>query len=126
MHEGPIGIGTRVQYSEVPLAAGNVISDEPGYYEDNKFGIRIENIIVCKEVNTRHRFGDKPYLGFDHVTLVPMCRNLIDVSLLTSAEKEYLDTYHREVETKTKEYFRGDELTMKWLRRECRPLGASA
>ena len=43
VHEGPIGIGTRVQYSEVPLSVGNVISNEPGYYEDNKFGIRIES-----------------------------------------------------------------------------------
>lgn len=43
MHEGPIGIGTRVQFSEVPLSVGNVISNEPGYYEDNNFGIRIES-----------------------------------------------------------------------------------
>jgi len=43
VHEGPIGIGTRVQYTDVPLAPGNVISDEPGYYEDNGFGIRIES-----------------------------------------------------------------------------------
>lgn len=44
VHEGPIGIGTRIQYSEVPLSTGNVISNEPGYYEDNKFGIRIESV----------------------------------------------------------------------------------
>ncbi len=44
VHEGPIGIGTRIQYSEVPLSIGNVISDEPGYYEDNNFGIRIESL----------------------------------------------------------------------------------
>ena len=43
VHEGPIGIGTRIQLSEVPLAPGNVISNEPGYYEDGSFGIRIEN-----------------------------------------------------------------------------------
>ena len=43
VHEGPIGIGTRVQYSEVPLSVGNVISNEPGYYEDGNFGIRIES-----------------------------------------------------------------------------------
>ena len=44
VHEGPIGIGTRVQYTEVALSAGNVISDEPGYYEDGNFGIRIESL----------------------------------------------------------------------------------
>jgi Xaa-Pro aminopeptidase len=60
VHEGPIGIGTRIQFSEVPLAPGNVISNEPGYYEDGSFGIRIENVIMVKEVETAHKFGDKP------------------------------------------------------------------
>lgn len=108
VHEGPIGIGTRVQYSEVPLSIGNVISDEPGYYEDGNFGIRIENIIMVKEVQTKHKFGDKPYLGFEHVTMVPMCRKLIDVSLLTERERDWLNDYHREVLEKTKEFFEGD------------------
>jgi Xaa-Pro aminopeptidase len=91
VHEGPIGIGTRVQYSEVSLAVGNVISDEPGYYEDGKFGIRIENMIMVKEVETNHKFGDKPYLGFERVTMTPHCRNLVDMSLLTEAEKKFID-----------------------------------
>jgi len=121
VHEGPIGIGTRVQYSEVPLAVGNVISDEPGYYEDGNFGIRIENIIMVKEVETNHRFGDKSYLGFEHVTLVPMCRKLIDVNLLTDGEREWLNSYHTEVLEKTKHFFEKDELTMKWLERETQP-----
>lgn len=122
VHEGPIGIGTRVQFSEVPLSVGNVISDEPGYYEDGKFGIRIENIIVVKEAETKHHFGDKPFLGFDHVTMVPMCRKLIDPSLLSKDEKEWLDNYHKELEEKTKAFFEGDERTLKWLHRETRPI----
>ncbi|KAF2841489.1 putative Xaa-Pro aminopeptidase P [Patellaria atrata CBS 101060] len=121
VHEGPIGIGTRVQYSEVSLAVGNVISDEPGYYEDGNFGIRIENIIMVKEVDTNHKFGDKPYLGFEHVTMTPMCRKLIDVSLLTKAEKEWLNSYNEEILEKTSSYFEGDSLTKVWLERECQP-----
>jgi len=121
VHEGPIGIGTRVQYSEVPLAVGNVISDEPGYYEDGSFGIRIENIIMVKEVETKHKFGDKPYLGFEHVTLVPMCRKLIDPILLTEDEKQWLNDYHKEVYEKTKGYFTNDPVTLKWLERETQP-----
>ena len=121
VHEGPIGIGTRVQFSEVPLSAGNVISDEPGYYEDNNFGIRIENVVVVKEVDTPHRFGDKPSFGFDHVTLVPMCRKLIDPSLLTAGEKDWLNKYHAEVEEKTKPFFKGDQVTLDWLHKETRP-----
>nr|POE78520.1 putative xaa-pro aminopeptidase p [Quercus suber] len=119
VHEGPIGIGTRIQYSEVPLSVGNVISNEPGYYEDGKFGIRIENVIMVKEVETKFKFGDKPYLGFEHVTMVPMCRKLIDDALLTPREKEWLNAYHEEVLQKTSKFFEKDERTRKWLEREC-------
>ncbi|KAL7627125.1 hypothetical protein AAE478_003901 [Parahypoxylon ruwenzoriense] len=121
VHEGPIGIGTRVQYSEVSLSPGNVISDEPGYYEDGSFGIRIENIIMVKEVQTKHKFGDKPYLGFEHVTMVPYCRKLIDSSLLTDGEKAWLDDYNADIWNKTKGYFENDKLTTAWLQRETQP-----
>lgn len=99
-----------------------MISNEPGYYEDGKFGIRIENIIVVKEAKTKFQFGDKPFLGFDHVTMVPMCQKLIDPSLLSNTEKQYLNDYHEEVEKKTKPFFEGDELTLKWLHKETRPI----
>ena len=100
-----------------------MLSDEPGYYEDGNFGIRIENVIMCRETKTSHRFGDKPYLGFEHVTMVPMCRNLIDRSQLTTVEKKWLDLYHREVWDKTKGFFEGkDERSLKWLKRETAPI----
>ncbi|CAM1510300.1 Fc.00g006350.m01.CDS01 [Cosmosporella sp. VM-42] len=118
VHEGPIGIGTRVQYAEVALAPGNVISNEPGYYEDGRFGIRIENVIIVKEVKTRHTFGDKPFLGFEHVTMVPYCRNLIKADMLTDTEKSWINGYHAEILEKTREYFHQDELTTAWLSRE--------
>ncbi|KAL6704581.1 hypothetical protein ACN47E_008091 [Coniothyrium glycines] len=121
VHEGPIGIGTRVQYSEVSLAVGNVVSDEPGYYEDGKFGIRIENMIMVKEVETKHKFGDKPYLGFEHVTMTPHCRNLVDTSLLTEDEQKFINEYHQEVFAKTSKYFDNDSLTLAWLKRETAP-----
>ena len=120
VHEGPIGIGTRVQYSEVPLSVGNVLSDEPGYYEDGNFGIRIENMITCCDAKTKHQFGDKPYLGFKHVTMVPMCQKLIDNELLTEDEKTWINEYHEEVMEKTKGFFEKDERTMQWLERETR------
>ncbi|KAH8781297.1 metallopeptidase family M24 [Diaporthe sp. PMI_573] len=121
VHEGPIGIGTRKQYSEVYMAAGNVTSIEPGYYEDGKFGIRIENIAIVKEVETTNQFGDRPFLGFEHVTMTPYCRNLIDVDLLTIEEKEWLNAHHREIYEKTKDFFQDDELTLAWLKRETAP-----
>lgn len=118
VHEGPIGIGTRVQYTEVPLAPGNVLSNEPGYYEDGTFGIRIENIMIVKEVRTEHCFGDKPFLGFEHVTMVPYCQKLIDVSLLNKDEKAWLNSSNVEILEKTRAFFEKDELTMAWLERE--------
>jgi Xaa-Pro aminopeptidase len=118
VHEGPVGIGTRVQYTEVALSAGNVLSNEPGFYEDGAFGIRIENIVVVREVPTKHKFGDKPFLGFEHVTMVPYCRNLIDAELLTADEKGWLNAYNAEVLEKTKGFFEDDALTMSWLARE--------
>ena len=107
-----------MQYSEVSLSAGNVLSDEPGYYEDGKFGIRIENMIITCEKKTTHEFGDKPYLGFQHVTMVPMCQKLIDKSLLTEDETMWINEYHSEVMRKTKGFFEKDDRTMRWLERE--------
>lgn len=122
VHEGPIGIGTRKQYAEVYMAAGNVTSIEPGYYEDGLFGIRIENIAIVKEVKTPYQFGDRPFLGFEHVTMTPYCRNLIDVNLLTTEEKQWLNDHHREIYDKTKDFFKDDELTTAWLKRETAPI----
>ncbi|PYH88188.1 hypothetical protein BO71DRAFT_423865 [Aspergillus ellipticus CBS 707.79] len=96
VHEGPMGIGTRVQYTEVPIAAGNVLSDEPGFYEDGKFGIRIENLIMAREVQTTHKFGERPWLGFEHVTMVPLGQNLIEPSLLSDDELKWVNDYHQE------------------------------
>jgi Xaa-Pro aminopeptidase len=121
VHEGPIGIGTRVQYAEVALAAGNVVSIEPGYYEDGNYGIRIENIAIVRDVTTRYSFGEKPYLGFEHVTMVPFSRNLIDARLLNDIEKKWLNEYHSDILDKTKGFFENDPLTMAWLRRETQP-----
>ncbi|KAI0413706.1 peptidase M24, structural domain-containing protein [Xylaria grammica] len=121
VHEGPIGIGTRSQYSEVPLSPGCVISNEPGFYEDGSFGIRIENIVMVKEVQTKYKFGDKPYLGFEHVTMVPYCRKLVDPSLLTAAEKQWLNDYNTEIFQKTKNFFKDDGLTLAWLEKEIQP-----
>lgn len=121
VHEGPIGVGTRMQYVEVPLAVGNVISNEPGYYEDGNFGIRIENIIMVKEVETTHMFGDKPYLGFEHVTMVPYCRKLIDEKLLAQKERHWINEYHADVFSKVEKYFEKGSFAREWLEREVVP-----
>ncbi|KAJ3005384.1 hypothetical protein HKX48_000717 [Thoreauomyces humboldtii] len=95
VHEGPHGIGTRIGFNDTPLEAGMSVTNEPGYYEDGNFGIRIENVLLIKEVKTKHNFGDRGYLGFEYVTLVPMQACLIDVELLVPAEREWLNNYHK-------------------------------
>ncbi|KAI5817045.1 putative Xaa-Pro aminopeptidase P [Pyronema omphalodes] len=123
VHEGPIGIGTRVQYSEVPLAPGMVISDEPGYYEDGNFGIRIENVIMVRTVKTTHEFGGKPWYGFEHVTMVPMCKKLINLDLMTNEEKIWLNDYHKEVLRNVEPFLEEEkEYVRDWLKRECEPV----
>ena len=76
---------------------------------------------MAREVETEHNFGDKPFLGFEHVTMVPMCRNLVDATLLTTEEKEWLNNYHAEVLEKTKSFFENDTITMKWLKLHTQP-----
>ncbi|KAI1907131.1 hypothetical protein LOZ12_005552 [Ophidiomyces ophidiicola] len=122
VHEGPMGIGPRVQFADVAIAAGHVLSDEPGYYEDGNFGIRIENIVVAKEVKTPHKFADKQWLGFEHVTMTPLCQKLIDTALLTPEEMKWVNDYHQEVWEKTNELLANDELTTAWLKRETSPM----
>ncbi|KAK9446696.1 peptidase M24, structural domain-containing protein [Limtongia smithiae] len=118
VHEGPIGIGTRMTYNEVPLDVGMFISNEPGYYEDGQYGIRIENVVQVVEKKTPFSFGDKKYYGFDTVTMVPMCQNLIEKSMLDEEEKTWLNEYHAEVYEKTKGFFENDPYTLAWLKRE--------
>jgi Xaa-Pro aminopeptidase len=77
---------------------------------------------MVKEVKTKYSFGDKPFLGFEHVTMVPYCRNLIDTSLLTDVEKQWINDSNTEILEKTKGFFENDPLTMAWLTRETQPI----
>ena len=122
VHEGPIGVGLRIHYTENALQIGNVISNEPGFYKDGSFGIRIENMVVVKEVKTPNNFGGKKFLGFDTVTRVPYCRKLIDVGRLTEAEIKWVNEYHAQVRADTESQLAGDELGLAWLLRETEPL----
>ena len=58
-----------------------IVSNEPGYYEDGKFGIRIENLLVVKEAATPHRFGGISYLGFERLTFSPIQAKMISLEV---------------------------------------------
>ena len=89
VHEGPVGISSRYT---TPFEPGNVISNEPGYYKPGAYGIRIENLIVVRESQD---FAG--YLEFETITLAPIDKRLIRKSLLTDAERNWLDLYHQRV-----------------------------
>jgi len=119
VHEGPAGIGPRIAYNEAALKPGMVLSNEPGYYKDSAYGIRIENVVIVKEVDTPNQFGDRPYYGFEHVTMVPMDRKSIDGRLLDDKERKWLNSYHEEVFMKISPRVQRGGLAWKWLSREC-------
>ncbi|KAF8936708.1 Xaa-Pro aminopeptidase 2, partial [Dissophora ornata] len=118
VHEGPQGCGARPTYNEVPLVPGMTLTNEPGYYEDGEFGIRIENVLLVRKVDTRHRFGGKEYYGFEHVTFVPIQTKLIEKSLLSGKEVEWINQYHRECLAKVGPLLEKDGLGSRWLQRE--------
>ncbi|KAB5591204.1 X-Pro aminopeptidase [Ceratobasidium theobromae] len=124
VHEGPQGIGTRIAYNNTKLKEGMVLSNEPGYYEDGKFGIRIESIVLVRKAETPNDFGSRGYLGFEHVTMSPIHTKLIDVSLLTKTEREWLNAYHKEVLNKVGPELAkiGDARAKAWLEKECRAI----
>uniref|UniRef100_A0A8B9BP53 Xaa-Pro aminopeptidase 1 n=1 Tax=Anser brachyrhynchus TaxID=132585 RepID=A0A8B9BP53_9AVES len=85
VHEGPCGISYKT-FADEPLEAGMIVSDEPGYYEDGSFGIRIENVVLVIPAETKYNFKNRGSLTFEPLTLVPIQTKMIDVSLLTQKE----------------------------------------
>lgn len=122
VHEGPHGIGFRPHFNDTALKAGMTVTDEPGYYEDGEFGIRIENVLIVKKVETPNNFGGRGYLGFEHVTFVPICLNLIDVELLSPSEKKWTNAYHEECLANLAPLVEHNELATAWLKKETQPL----
>lgn len=97
VHEGPHGIGFRQRVPEVPFDEGMTITNEPGYYEDHAFGIRIENIMVVKKADTPHQYGGTQFFGFETITMAPIQTALVDFSLLTAHELQWLQSYNQTV-----------------------------
>lgn len=75
---------------------------------------------MAREARTTHTFGDKPYLGFEHVTMVPLCRRLLLPDLLTPTERAWINAYHDEVRHKTEAFFDGKagKRSRTWLEKE--------
>jgi Xaa-Pro aminopeptidase len=120
VHEGPNSINYKVSPQpdgNCPLQPGMITSDEPGIYLEGKFGIRLENLILCEQRES-NEFGQ--FLGFETLTLVPFERDAIDVDMLTQRDKELLNEYHEKVYETLKPYLTGNEAD--WLLDVCAPI----
>ena len=121
VHEGPQRIspvGSSQSGGDEPLAAGMILSNEPGYYKAGDYGIRIENLVLVveKEVDG----AEKPMLGFETLTFVPIDKRLIVTDMLSEREREWLDAYHQDVFRILGPQLQGDDLA--WLEEQCAPL----
>ena len=94
VHEGPQRISKTG--SSTPLQPGMIVSNEPGFYKEGAFGIRIENLVAVAQPSEVPG-GERPMLGFETLTLAPIDRTLIDTRLLSADERSWMDTYHARV-----------------------------
>jgi Xaa-Pro aminopeptidase len=84
----------RPRPNEEALRPGMTVTNEPGYYEDGAFGIRVENVMIVKRVDTPFKFGDSDYLGFDTITFAPIQTKLLDLAVMSPAEVAWINAYH--------------------------------
>ncbi|MEO0450275.1 MAG: aminopeptidase P family protein [Pseudomonadota bacterium] len=117
VHEGPQRIAKA--WNATPLMPGMIVSNEPGFYREGAYGIRIENlqyVTPAEEIEG----GDRPMLGFECLTFAPLARDLIELNLLTSEERDWVDDYHQRVLSELNGLIDGDAEA--WLQAACMPL----
>ncbi|WP_122467465.1 aminopeptidase P family protein [Brevundimonas lutea] len=117
VHEGPQRIAKAVNTQ--PLLEGMILSNEPGYYKPGHWGIRIETLQVVTPAVVPEG-GERPMHGFEQLTFAPIDRALIEVDLLTPAERAYVDAYHAETWAKIGPLVAGE--VKSWLEQACAPL----
>jgi Xaa-Pro aminopeptidase len=117
VHEGPARIS---KTGSVALEPGMILSNEPGYYKTGAYGIRIENLVIVTEA-APVAGGERPMLGFETLTLAPIDRRLIDTSLLSPAERDWLNAHHARVRETLSPILDGDDRA--WLEAATSPLG---
>lgn len=117
VHEGPQRISKMP--NNVALEPGMIVSNEPGYYKENEYGIRIENLQFITQPREIVG-GDIPMMEFEAVTLAPLCTRLIESGMLTPDEWIWVDKYHQRVLKEISPLLAGDDL--EWLKQACREL----
>ena len=102
VHEGPQSIS---KYNTIKIEKGMILSNEPGYYKKNQFGMRIENLVYTKQIKNK--------LFFENLTLAPLEKDLINYKLLNKIEKDYLFRYHLNIYSEYSAFLKKKE--RKWL-----------
>ncbi len=116
VHEGPARISKN---NYIALQPGMILSNEPGFYKQGEYGIRIENLVVVTEA-ADIKGGERPMMSFETLTFAPIDRNLIDSKLLTRDELQWLDAYHARVLKVVGSFMQGDAL--EWMKKACAPI----
>jgi Xaa-Pro aminopeptidase len=93
VHEGPVSISRLAR--PVAIAPGMILSNEPGYYLPNQYGIRLENLLLTQIAELPD--ATRPFLRFETLTLAPFDRRLLNTAMMTVAERQWLDKYHATV-----------------------------
>jgi len=124
VHEGPMAIHYRFYADDPGLEKNMFLSNEPGYYEDGEFGIRIEDIVQIVDAKVDQDFKGTGALTFRTITMCPIQTKLIDRKLMTAAEKSHLNSYHKLVyDTLSPLLWNvGDTFTVTWLKKETEPI----
>lgn len=117
VHEGPQRIAKA--WNSTPLMPGMIVSNEPGFYKEGAYGIRIENLQYVTPPEDIEG-GERPMLGFECVTFAPMARALIDADILTPEERDWVDDYHQRVLSELGDLIDGDAAA--WMQAACAPL----
>jgi Xaa-Pro aminopeptidase len=115
VHEGPISLSPHLR--PAGFAEGMIVSNEPGFYLPGHYGIRLENLLLVRQAAFE---GPKTFLRFETLTLAPFDRQLIDTSLLTKAELDWVNHYHQRVLDEVGPKLAEDAAT--WLAASCAPL----
>lgn len=116
VHEGPHQI--RMNYMPAPIVEGMTVTDEPGLYLEGRFGVRIENVLLCVPYKETE-FGT--FVGFEPLTLCPIDKRLIDLSMMTPTEVAWLNDYHQRV-LDTLTPLLTDQADRQWLAQACAPI----
>ncbi|RZI47601.1 aminopeptidase P family protein [Rickettsiales endosymbiont of Peranema trichophorum] len=115
VHEGPQRITNNI-LANVPLQPGMVVSNEPGFYKDGQYGIRIENVMIVRYSNQPDAPSSIRFLEFEVITMVPIALNLVLFELLTAQEKKWLYSYHQRVYDLIAQHLDGPERL--WLKNQ--------